>query len=1123
MLQPTPNTRRIVRRITDSASSMERLNDEIPSKRTTTRKHELQQPDPPKLLSPPIEMNRRDSATPDSLSSSSSFASAPASAAPDENDSVKSETQPLPTLTLDRAVFSSVSFFPSTFVNNIANVVLFKILQKYQRNAKLRLDLDEHVNQAVWSLPPPRLRASDGSDLFSSPHISPGFRQKYSSESENVDYRETAKQLSAVLGYAAEAVEKLLEEEKDQLRRQEARCKWVKIQEMQKLGAVRMGLESTTARLHAYGNRVANAQAAAEGIEEHLSQSNARVQRGKAVVQLLRHFKSLTSLDAEKLAGLLKALSKVRSTQRVAVTERWASGDVSPSNPRYFAAPSRTVGNGTTSVPPRSVRANGLPKPKDAMSSDLGKGNGEADNLKRHGEENEEDAGLLGEELADVKLDRVEAAAVASGLDRVFASRSYTEAQVEWCQKLLFLSLEIGNLVGNAKNIEIYVSWLREELVADLFHVVGCFKSFYNRGPQEARHQPYSSALLKTMELVSRLHSTITPSNDALQKIFFSKSINDLGLALFSEYNPTPLPNPTVRSSGPAPISAMAHFAEHMEKGLEKAFVFLAEQVQRDVIVVETIFGTVRTVRQQLLAEVTEGVVKPFVEQQIKLAETFQIAVLDSDASLSPRSRRKFSNVVADAIAYYHTVEVSLFLLFQKYICELKKSFTETEVEFLNRSGKTIFAKRATYGSSRAELDLLERYHKLIEEKYTRQLHIVPDQCFDVREAHMTKTKELIDRLTEVATRVRTYALPQDVASYILALIKASFTRIGAYLDEELSKTLDAIRADRETWRQKPKSEEELLKPQRTESQQCGFRMLLFAQSSLMQLWGATTAIIAPLLETHPRLSQDVDEVWSTALEVLDERAEKLLNMCAQAIIVRALSILIHYQTRNDYCPHDSGKNDTSETEVAPCSRACTLFCYYITRQFEVSKEFIRKSNDQIARRQPGMGGMPGVEGPQPSDELLSFIATLDMASSSHNGTNAFRARIQTMNLQQLIYGNGEPSSFVRTVGVCLYRGISAHVRSFVVNDRGALVYKQDMTAYKEAMAPLGTTPGPSGALVDTLFQILKETSNLLLMPLDCIKEVKHSGMLRLMNDADKVRFIKMRKDVRAAYKSMSK
>lgn len=79
---------------------------------------------------------------------------------------------------------------------------------------------------------------------------------------------------------------------------------------------------------------------------------------------------------------------------------------------------------------------------------------------------------------------------------------------------------------------------------------------------------------------------------------------------------------------------------------------------------------------------------------------------------------------------------------------------------------------------------------------------------------------------------------------------------------------------------------------------------------------------------------------------------------------------------------------------------------------------------------------------------------------------NTVRARAQSMSYAQLLYAGSGPSSMVRTLGVCLYKGVSAHLKSLVANDRGALIYKQDVTAYKEAMNPLTSTPGLGGAVV---------------------------------------------------------
>ena len=106
-----------------------------------------------------------------------------------------------------------------------------------------------------------------------------------------------------------------------------------------------------------------------------------------------------------------------------------------------------------------------------------------------------------------------------------------------------------------------------------------------------------------------------------------------------------------------------------------------------------------------------------------------------------------------------------------------------------------------------------------------------------------------------------------------------------------------------------------------------------------------------PLLQQHPRLVQDVEEARMTALESLDERSERVLNMCVQAILLRSLSILQHYQLKNDYLPKADTKSADADSVAPPCTRACTLFCYYVTRQFDMASEFIRLSNGQLPPR----------------------------------------------------------------------------------------------------------------------------------------------------------------------------
>ncbi|CBZ27212.1 conserved hypothetical protein [Leishmania mexicana MHOM/GT/2001/U1103] len=1193
---------------------------------------------------------------------------------------------------VDRTLFSTIAFSSPLFVNNISQRLLYPVLQRHRAEQKRVLTTagpggrdgssggaggargggsavaGTHVDSEAA-----QLLGSDGTPLFGSSRIPRSMRaragavldksggidadRRPAGGAANLDFASLAGELASTLEEASEEVRRLLEEEEALLHREEVRCKRVEIQEKRRLATVRLGLEGTSARLQLYENRVSNAQAATAGIEQHLAHSNARVQRGKAVSQLLRYFKMMTSISSSELRALLESISATRKTQRAAVTTRWAAGRVSAFRPRFYttvistAAPasakklyglgstassvttraaltsSRSAGAGADSegddnsslakrsasatagaldadaqpahgmrrprvfrsgarrrspaarrdASPRSQTRSLSPQqshqrsPRAATDRDVA-GDDDDDNAVRmqggvggeavaeHDEDDQEEAGNDDEaaaamedggdgtagdaivDLTQVRMQRAEAAAVAAGLDRLFALRFCTEAQVEWCQRLTLLANELGDLAANARNIRIYVDWLRKELVSDLFHVVTCFNDFYNEHPQTAVYQAYGRALLKTLGRISSLYNTLTASNDELLSLFFSRSINDLGVVLFSEWSPKPLPGlpPLPQSSE---VRAMDHYRQHTDKELQRTFRFLLDRIRRNVVVVETIFGTTNTARQQLLSRVTDGVVRPFLSQQIKLAETQATSMMQAEGSLTPRTKRRCGVRVADIIAYHHTMETRLYCFYQEYMRELKNIFSANQVEFLGRFVGVIFARRATYSAERTELELLNRYFTLIEEKYTRSLHAIPDEFFDLREAHMAKMKEVITCLTEVAGRVKTYALPKEVGSYVYDLIKATLVYVGNYLDAELRKVLDSLRNDRDNWRVKPKSEDELLQPLKMEPQQCAIRMLLFAQSSLMTLSDTTNAICVPLLQQYPRLIQDVEEARSSALEAVDERSERVLNMCVQAILLRSLSILQHYQLKSDYLPKADSKNDDAGTVAPPCTRACTLFCYYITRQFDMASEFIRLSNGQVHQGQmssqtaaggalsaaaqqhqaaraavtdavSGTGGTTSMlESMMPSSTKGAFTV------SSASSVSAVRARARTMNLQQLLYGDGGPSSFVRTLGVCLYRGISAHLKSFVANDRGALVYKQDVTAYKEAMAPLTNTPGLGGAVVEVLFQMLKETSSLLIMPLDHIREVKESGYLKLMSTEEKLRYLRIRQDVRSAMK----
>lgn len=695
----------------------------------------------------------------------------------------------------------------------------------------------------------------------------------------------------------------------------------------------------------------------------------------------------------------------------------------------------------------------------------------------------------------------------------------------------------------------------------------------------------------------------------------------------------------TTTAVGPSvTMLAMDYFYAYTEKALPRILRLLVERVRREAAIVEALSGSSPHLhpplsssssspssssssplaRQQLLAQVVEKVVHPFLLQQIKLAEQHRDDMFNRDRPLSPRSRRRNAPLVLDAMTYRNTILMRCMVFFQDLHTEWGKDLgAPQEAAFLSPLGEAIFrAPREQYSTQREELTLLRRTYTYLEELYTRPLHPLPEELFDAREAHMTKMKAMMEALVESAARVRVVVPEKEVLSLTVELLQYSIRQVGVFLEGELRKMVDSMKGEKDKWRIKPKSEEELLHPSKPEPQQCGFRMLLFIQTALAMVQEALQSISAPLSQRFPRIKVEVERLGAESFSNVEELAESLLNLCVNAIVTSSLSILHHYQQKNDFLvtektkrapppppspqpspalygakypplevdasgipikglanfspsrgaspPYSSSSSSSGSrglvmtSVVPPCTRACTLFCHFITRQFAQAKEFIETSEVTASGgggggaglMVSGMGG-GGVSGGgggsglsmsrgMTSDPMMLCDAqdgvvygrSIDSGTSSGEGLTGWQsaaelylAKARSMSMAELLYGDGDPAcyTFVRVLGVCLFRGIGAHLKTFVVNDLGVLVYKQDVTAYAEAMRPLSTTPTLSGAVVKVLFQMLRETSGLLLIPLDHIKEVKDAGLLQVMQPAEKLAFLKIREDVRIAFRAMNK
>jgi hypothetical protein len=958
-------------------------------------------------------------------------------------------------LDIDRPIFSSVNFSATAFVNGLCAPVLQRAASDREERAKRH--------------------ARTGSTAVSSTEDALDAASKLLDEGT---YQRIALDLVDVLENAEASVGNLYEEEEFRLLRTSVLSRSVETREKMQLSRIRHALTGTTDRLRAFEEHVSNAMAAMVGVDQHLQQSNARVLRGKSVSQLLRHFEMFTRIEPSKLETILNYLTKARAEQRKKVTSLWAAGFVSPHDPHYYTYDAKSQRNEQGDEEETS----------DEVESDSSADEAEDDQEKGTDSNGEGRAGLH----------RNEVSAIALGLDRLFAARHLTAAQVEWAQKLGILSQKLSQVVGSARNVQQYIQWMLKEFVMDCVHLMECFCEAYEQSPETASHRTYGKALLKTLELVSRLHASLAAADDdSLVTKLLDKQTNDFGVTLQSEYQLKLLPEAPAtedfRSKDAA--TAMEFFKSTTVSDIERVRNFVNNRITREVYLFEAVFGANSPAIQQLVRRVMDSVIRSFVLQNMTLADLHMKDALAKEGRLSPRSKRRAALRAADAISYSHCMTVELYKLCRSIIEFLKSQIGMDDTEFFDRFVESVFSSRGDYVSKRQELELLKRIYQQLEEFYTRALAAVPDEPFDVRAEHEQKLKDILGHLEDIVPRVVSLANANDIGPYVSDLLDYTSITVAQYLSVELSKVKRVLDGDEgiKKW-----SEAELAQPNPKESHACALRMILFVQTSIAKVSESFTKMCSPLIREHPSLARRLDCVNSDRFECLEEISEELLNGAARSIVVKSLSILYHLQKKDDFCP--TTKRRTDDTTVAlPSSSACQMFCRYIRRQLRDAEPFIQLSCGQMPRAAIGTGA--------------------DQAKESSTDAT-ISARLRQLSLRQMLIGESGPSSFVRAVGVSLYRGISAHLRQHMVNDSGTLIYKQDVAAYKEAVSPLFMTKGLDSAIVERLFTLLKETASLLLIPLDHVKDVKLTGLLQLMDQEEKNDILKSRVDMREYWKS---
>jgi hypothetical protein len=106
--------------------------------------------------------------------------------------------------------------------------------------------------------------------------------------------------------------------------------------------------------------------------------------------------------------------------------------------------------------------------------------------------------------------------------------------------------------------------------------------------------------------------------------------------------------------------------------------------------------------------------------------------------------------------------------------------------------------------------------------------------------------------------------------------------------------------------------------------------------------------------------------------------------------------------------------------------------------------------------------------------------------------------------------------SLNRLIATGLYQGISSHIRQFTVSDSGSLIFKRDVSAFRDAVDALIKLSKNhlERRAIAMQFDTLREVANLLIVPLDNIKSVRSSGLLRYLHKEETQQYVNMRADV---------
>lgn len=758
--------------------------------------------------------------------------------------------------------------------------------------------------------------------------------------------------------------------------------------------------------------------------------------------------------------------------------------------------------------------------------------------------------------------------------------------------------------------------------------------------------------ILKALEELSILYASLTGTVQGLLDIFLQTSLQDIKIALNQRLKLTPLP-PAPPLPKESTFSAMDIFRSNNKMEIADFSSFLVGRTKRELTLIQgfrTNDSSASTTRKALLSQIINNGLKPFLELTVAEASKFSTDLIAQKARLSPRSEQKSRKRVNDAIAYTMSMNTALFLEAKKFgksvsalmanyglVADVINSghsggtggpagtFTEAvvgasavastfEESLVLTTIETIFGEtRRTYVSQSQERVMLTSYFAESEYEYRPRLALNADEPYDYRpEAHSRKSKELVDRAKECITRALILVPPENYPTVIGELTSATIQEISKFVRKELEKTKDSLTKDARNWyegesaskiKTHEQAYEKYIRYADSQAHVCALRLLVWAQSTLIELFDMLTAATAPIANDCPTLMVAIANDRQMYFAPVDATSEEIINLVLNAIIVRTLTIFNKLQTAKDYYNPSAkaartattagGKSSVADLDqdlllLNGNSLACATACQFLSIQLTHAMTFIKMSSLPIpkgeAEGDEGVGGGDidqlgggGGRGSNPTAEvnMAEYDFWGSVVSKNAKGQQgarndasnaiylarkaAFRASGSALS-SPLVGPSASPSgsrsglistsaiaplfatpaqlpyyikalrlsemlhpkipTFSRVLGVSLYKGITAHLRCFMVDDVGALTYQQDVNLIRKTMEPLILSARLDGIIVGVLFDIIRETANGFMVLFDQVVPVYKSGYLNLLEYDEKVQYWRMRADMKQLFKS---